>query len=64
MVPKICQPKKSQGSNMYSGSELGMEAIQRIAVEDFPGPRIIGGKGNELFKELNLGRGHPRHCRA
>jgi tartrate dehydratase beta subunit/fumarate hydratase class I family protein len=55
MVPKICQPKKSQGSNMYSGSELGMEATQRIAVEDFPGLRIIGDKGNDFFKELNLG---------
>ena len=32
-----------------------MEATQRIAVEDFPGPRIIGGKGNDFFKELNLG---------
>ena len=50
---------------MYSGSELGMEAIRRIAVEDFPGLRIIGGKRNDFFKEFESGvRGHPRHCRA
>jgi hypothetical protein len=55
MVPKICQPKKSQGSNMYSGSELGMEATQRIAVEDFPGLRIIAGKRNDFSRNLNLG---------
>ena len=56
MLPRICQPKKNREVvDMYSGSKLGMEAIRRIAVEDFPGLRIIGGKRNGFFKELNLG---------
>ena len=32
-----------------------MEATQRIAVEDFPGLRIIGGKRNDFFKEFESG---------
>ena len=56
MLPRICQPKKNREVvDMYSGSKLGMEAIWRIEVEDFPGLRIIGGKRNGFFKELNLG---------
>jgi fumarate hydratase class I len=35
--------------------ELGMEAIWRIEVEDFPAFIIIDHKGNDFFKELNLG---------
>jgi fumarate hydratase class I len=35
--------------------ELGMEAIWRIDVEDFPAFIIIDDKGNDFFKELNLG---------
>ena len=35
--------------------ELGMEAIWRIEVEDFPAFIVIDGKGNDFFKELNLG---------
>ena len=35
--------------------ELGMEAIWRIEVEDFPAFIIIDAKGNDFFKELNLG---------
>ena len=35
--------------------ELGMEAIWRIEVEDFPAFVVIDDKGNDLFKELNLG---------
>jgi len=35
--------------------ELGMEAIWRIVVEDFPAFIIIDDKGNDFFKELNLG---------
>jgi fumarate hydratase, class I len=35
--------------------ELGMEAIWRIEVEDFPAFIIIDDKGNDFFKELNLG---------
>ena len=55
MLPGIRQPKKNREVvNMYSGSKLGMEAIRRTAVEDFPGLRIIGGKRNDFFKELNL----------
>jgi fumarate hydratase class I len=35
--------------------EFGMEAIWRIEVEDFPAFIIIDDKGNDFFKELNLG---------
>ncbi len=35
--------------------ELGMEAIWRIEVEDFPAFIIIDDKGNDFFKELNSG---------
>jgi fumarate hydratase, class I len=35
--------------------ELGMEAIWKIEVEDFPAFIVIDGKGNDFFKELNLG---------
>jgi fumarate hydratase class I len=35
--------------------ELGMEAIWRIEVEDFPAFVIMDDKGNDFFKELNLG---------
>ncbi len=35
--------------------ELGMEAIRRIEVEDFPAFIVIDDKGNDFFKELNLG---------
>jgi fumarate hydratase, class I len=35
--------------------ELGMEAIWRIQVENFPAFIVIDDKGNDFFKELNLG---------
>jgi fumarate hydratase class I len=35
--------------------ELGMEAVWRIEVEDFPAFTVIDDKGNDFFKELNLG---------
>lgn len=35
--------------------ELGMEAVWKIEVEDFPAFIIIDDKGNDFFKELNLG---------
>jgi fumarate hydratase, class I len=35
--------------------ELGMEAIWRIEVVDFPAFIVIDDKGNDLFKALNLG---------
>jgi len=35
--------------------ELGMEAIWRIEVKDFPAFIVIDSKGNDFFKELNLG---------
>ncbi|MBX3530814.1 MAG: fumarate hydratase [Rhizobiaceae bacterium] len=35
--------------------ELGMEAVWRIEVEDFPAFVVIDDKGNDFFKELNLG---------
>ncbi|ACK49143.1 hydro-lyase, Fe-S type, tartrate/fumarate subfamily, beta subunit [Methylocella silvestris BL2] len=36
-------------------AELGMEAVWRIEVENFPAFIIIDDKGNDFFKELNLG---------
>jgi fumarate hydratase class I len=36
-------------------AELGMEAIWRIEVVDFPAFIVIDDKGNDFFKELNLG---------
>jgi fumarate hydratase, class I len=35
--------------------ELDMEAIWRIEVENFPAFTVIDDKGNDFFKELNLG---------
>ncbi len=35
--------------------EFGMEAIWRIEVVDFPAFVVIDDKGNDFFKELNLG---------
>ncbi|MFT4095787.1 MAG: fumarate hydratase [Rhodoblastus sp.] len=35
--------------------ELGMEAIWKIEVEDFPAFIVVDNKGNDFFKELNLG---------
>jgi fumarate hydratase class I len=35
--------------------ELGMEAIWRIEVEDFPAFIVIDDKGNDFFAELNIG---------
>ncbi len=35
--------------------ELGMEAIWRIEVENFPAFTVIDDKGNDFFRELNLG---------
>ncbi|MDL2405627.1 fumarate hydratase [Rhizobium calliandrae] len=35
--------------------ELGMEAVWKIDVEDFPAFIVIDDKGNDFFQELNLG---------
>src|SRR5438067_1421578 len=35
--------------------ELGMESVWRIEVVDFPAFTVIDDKGNDFFKELNLG---------
>ena len=35
--------------------ELGMEAIWRIEVVDFPAFIVVDDKGNDFFKQLNLG---------
>jgi fumarate hydratase class I len=35
--------------------ELGMEAVWRIEVVDFPAFIVMDDKGNDFFKELNLG---------
>ena len=36
-------------------AELGMEAVWRIEVENFPAYIVIDDKGNDFFAELNLG---------
>jgi fumarate hydratase class I len=36
-------------------AELGMEAIWRIEVENFPAFIVTDDKGNDFFRELNLG---------
>ena len=36
-------------------AELGMEAVWRIEVEDFPAFIVTDDKGNDFFRELNLG---------
>ena len=35
--------------------ELGMEAVWKIEVRDFPAFIVVDDKGNDFFKELNLG---------
>ena len=40
--------------------ELGMEAVWRIGVEDFPAFIIIDDKGNDFFAEVST----PVHLRA
>ena len=35
--------------------ELGMEAVWKIEVENFPAFIVVDDKGNDFFKELNLG---------
>ena len=36
-------------------AELGMEAVWKIDVVDFPAFIVIDDKGNDFFAELNLG---------
>lgn len=36
-------------------AELGMEAIWKIEVENFPAFVVVDDKGNDFFRELNLG---------
>jgi fumarate hydratase class I len=36
-------------------ADLGMEAVWKIEVENFPAFIVIDDKGNDFFKELNLG---------
>src|SRR5215475_9078021 len=41
--------------DVHEYPELGMEAIWKIEVENFPAFIVIDDKGNDFFKELNLG---------
>ena len=45
----------SRRSRLSNYPELGMEAIWKIEVEDFPAFIVIDDKGNDFFRELNLG---------
>ncbi|TBY04943.1 fumarate hydratase [Rhizobium laguerreae] len=40
---------------VFEYPELGMEAVWKIEVEDFPAFIVIDDKGNDFFEELNLG---------
>jgi fumarate hydratase, class I len=42
-------------SEVIDYPELGMEAVFRIEVKDFPAFIVIDDKGNDFFKEMNLG---------
>ncbi len=53
--PPVLPKTASRRSRSWSFAELGMEAIWRIEVEDFPAFIVIDDKGNDFFKELNLG---------
>jgi fumarate hydratase, class I len=44
-----------QKGQVHQYPELGMEAIWKIEVENFPALIVIDDKGNDFFKELNLG---------
>jgi tartrate dehydratase beta subunit/fumarate hydratase class I family protein len=50
---EVVQVDLNRGGGVYP--ELGMEAIWRIEVENFPAFIVIDDKGNDFFKELNLG---------
>ena len=41
--------------DVHEYAELGMEAIWKIEVDNFPAFIVIDDKGNDFFKELNLG---------
>jgi fumarate hydratase class I len=41
--------------DVHEYPELGMEAVWRIEVENFPAFIVIDDKGNDFFRELDLG---------
>ena len=45
---------------MLEYPELGMEAIWRIEVENFPAFIVVDDKGNDFFKELTWADGARR----
>ena len=47
----------SKKLKFWKDPELGMEAIWRIEVENFPAFIVIDNKGNDFFKELIWGEG-------
>ena len=53
--PRASRRTASSKVEVLEYPELGMEAIWRIEVEDFPAFIVIDDKGNDFFKELNLG---------
>ena len=59
-APSAAPRRSSPGQNILKVevldfAELGMEAIRRIEVKNFPAFIVIDDKGNDFFKELNLG---------
>ena len=58
IVDKYGIPHISTGdifrANIKNGTELGMEAIWKIEVEDFPAFILVDDKGNDFFKKLGL----------
>ena len=53
--PRAWRRTASARSRCSSIPELGMEAVWKIEVEDFPAFIVVDDKGNDFFKELNLG---------
>ena len=47
---------------MLEYAELGMEAVWKIEVDDFPAFIVVDDKGNDFFEQVDKPhRRHPRH---
>jgi fumarate hydratase class I len=49
------RPPAARWSRSPDYADLGMEAVWRIEVANFPAFIVIDDKGNDFFRELNLG---------
>ncbi len=48
----LAQNRYSRALSVWRYPELGMEAIWKIEVEDFPAFILVDDKGNDFFKQL------------